>query len=92
MQSVTNFINSLGGNYYKHYIINSNTEVIDFDKYNLKVYYNNEYYYELDINEIHLKRREIINNIRDLYENAISENICKLVYTGYRSLRVFFEI
>ncbi|MBY8962084.1 hypothetical protein KJK34_04890 [Flavobacterium sp. D11R37] len=73
MKSVTNFINSLGDNYYSFFIIQSDAEVVDFTRYDLKVFYNNNYYYELNLDEIHLKRREILNNVRDKYQKALSE-------------------
>lgn len=73
MKSVVSFINYVGQNHYLSLLVKSDEETIDFDKYDLKVLYNNNYYYELTIEEIHFKRREIIANIRDLYIKAISE-------------------
>lgn len=73
MKAVNSFIKSLGVNYYLDFIINPNSEEVYNSDYNLPVYYQNKFYYELSRNEIHLKRREIINEVKNLYENALSE-------------------
>ena len=73
MKNVNSFIKLLGENYYLHLIIDANTENIDFRKYFLPVNYQNYTYYELKINEIHLKRREIINRIKSKFQDALSE-------------------
>lgn len=73
MKNVNSFIKLLGENYYLNLIIDANTESIDFTKYHLPVKYQNYYHYELKFNNIHLKRREIINNVKQLYQDALSE-------------------
>jgi hypothetical protein len=73
MKSVNYFIKSLGENYYLDFIIDPNSEKVYNSAYALPVYYQNKFYYELCENEIHLKRREIISNVKSLYENALSE-------------------
>ena len=73
MKSVNTFIKALSENYYLDFIIDANTEEIDFQKYKLLVTYNNSYYYELESNAIHLKRKEIIQKVRYLYQEALSE-------------------
>ena len=64
MKNVNSFVKQLGENYYLDCIVDTNNENIDFNKYFLPVNYQNHYYYELRINEIHLKRREIVNKIK----------------------------
>ncbi|TRX43059.1 hypothetical protein [Flavobacterium restrictum] len=73
MKNVNSFIKLLGENYYFDLIIDTQTEGIDFSKYHLPVNYQNNYYYELRSNGIHLKRREIINKIKSQYQDALSE-------------------
>lgn len=75
MKNVNTFIKLLGKNYYFDLIIdvNSNAEDVEFYRYDLPVYYQNKFYYELIPNEIHLKRREIINKVKNQYQDALSE-------------------
>jgi hypothetical protein len=73
MKAVNSFIKSLGENYYLDFIIDPNSEEVYNSAYSLPVYYHNKFYYELSTSEIHLKRREIVNKIKGLYENALSE-------------------
>ena len=73
MKNVNSFIKLLGENYYLSLIIDANTEIIDFAKYYLPVKYQNYYHYELKINEIHLRRREIINKVKSKFQDALSE-------------------
>lgn len=73
MKSVNSFIKALSENYYSEFLTDAIAEEIDFHRYFLPVNYQSHYYYELRINEIHLKRREIINNVKKLYQNALSQ-------------------
>jgi hypothetical protein len=73
MKQVNSFIKSLGENYYFDFITNAVAEEIDFFKYHLPINYQNKHYYELIINEIHLKRREIIEKIKNHYLDALSQ-------------------
>lgn len=73
MKAVNSFIKALGENYYFDFLTDAVAEEIDFFRYYLPVNYQNHYYYELLINEIHLKRREIIDNIKKLYLAALSQ-------------------
>lgn len=73
MKSVNSFIKALSENYYFEFLTDAIAEEIDFHRYFLPVNYQSHYYYELKINEIHLKRREIIDNIKKLYQNALSQ-------------------
>lgn len=91
MKEVLSFINSLGENYYLSLLIQSDAEIIDFNKYDLKIYYNNNFYYELSINEIHLKRREIVNNLRSMYLKAISEIYINLSTKDPEQLETFLH-
>lgn len=73
MKSVNLFIKALSENYYYDFLTDAVAEEIDFHRYFLPVNFQNHYYYELKINELHLKRREIINNVKKLYQNALSQ-------------------
>ena len=73
MKAVNSFIKSLGKNYYLDFIVDPNNEDVYNSAYDLPIYYQNKFHYELSKNEIHLKRRGIINEVKSLYENALSE-------------------
>ncbi len=73
MQSINSFINLLGKNYYSDFLINVNSETIEFDSYGILVKYNSSYYFELNHSEILLKRKEIISSIKEVYHQALSE-------------------
>ncbi|WP_369765267.1 hypothetical protein [Flavobacterium sp. WC2429] len=78
MKAVNSFIKSLGENYYLDFIIDPNNEEVYNSAFSLPVYYQNKFYYELSNNEIHLQRRVIINTVRSLFEDALSEIYIKL--------------
>lgn len=73
MKAVNSFIKALGENYYYDFLTDAVAEEIDFFRYYLPVNYQNHHYYELLINEIHLKRRGIIDNVKKLYLAALSQ-------------------
>ncbi|WP_276974599.1 hypothetical protein [Flavobacterium filum] len=92
MQNINSFITFLGKNYYSDFLINVDSETIDFDSYGILVKYNSSYYYELNHSEILLKRKEIILSIKDLYHKALSEVYSLMLSHDQFKLNSYLEI
>ncbi|WP_418262790.1 hypothetical protein [Flavobacterium faecale] len=92
MQAVSSFIKLLGKNYYSDFIININSEYVDFDKYIMLVKLNGTYFYELSTSEILIRRKEIINNIKEHYQDALNEVSTILLSQDPLKLNSYIEL
>jgi hypothetical protein len=92
MQSINSFINIIGKNYYSEFLINIDSEVIDFSKYDLLVRYNGSFFFELNSNEIFSKRKEIFSSIKEQHQQALSELYSLLLSQDKLKLNSFLEI
>jgi len=92
MQSINSFLNLLGKNYYSEFLINVNSETIDFDSYIILVKYNGTYFYELNNNETLLKRKEIIIEIKEQYQQALNEIYSMLLSQDPSKLNSFLDL
>lgn len=92
MQSINSFINLLGKNYYSDFLINVNSETIDFDSYIVLVKYNGTYFYELNNRETQLKRKEIIYNIKEQYQQALNEIYSMLLSQDPLKLNSYLDL
>lgn len=92
MQSINSFLNLLGKNYYSEFLINVNSETIDFDSYIILVKYNGTYFYELNNNETLLKRKEIITEIKKQYQQALNEIYSMLLSQDPSKLNSYLDL
>lgn len=92
MQSINSFINILGKNYYSEFLINIDSEIIDFKKYDLLVKYNGSFFFELNGNEIYSKRKEIILTIKEQHQQALSELYTLMLSQDKIKLNSYLEI
>ena len=92
MQSINSFLNLLGKNYYSEFLINVNSETIDFDSYIILVKYNGTYFYELNNNETLLKRKEIIIEIKEQYQQALNEIYSMLLSQDPSKLNSYLDL
>lgn len=92
MQSINSFLNLLGKNYYSEFLINVNSETIDFDSYIILVKYNGTYFYELNNNETLLKRKEIIIEIKKQYQQALNEIYSMLLSQDPSKLNSYLDL
>ena len=73
MQSITNFINLLGENYYLDFILEPHSEEIDYEKHFVLVHYQDKKYYEQSHEYIEARQNNIINNLKELFQKSISD-------------------
>lgn len=92
MQSINSFINLLGKNYYSDFLINVNAETIDFDSYIVLVNYKGTYFYELNSDEILLKRKEVIIEIKEHYQQALNEIYAMMLSQDPSKLNSFLDL
>ncbi|WP_026726466.1 hypothetical protein [Flavobacterium sasangense] len=92
MQSINSFINIIGKNYYSEFLINIDSEIIDFKKYDLLVKYNGSFFFELNGNEIFSKRKEIFLTIKEQHQQALSELYSLMLSQDKIKLNSYLEI
>lgn len=92
MQSINSFINIIGKNYYSQFLINVDSEIIDFKKYDLLVKYNGSFFFELNGNEIFSKRKEIFLTIKEQHQQALSELYSLMLSQDKIKLNSYLEI
>lgn len=91
MQSINSFINLLGKNYYSDFLINVNSETIDFDSFIILVNYKGTYFYELNNAEILIKRKEVIIEIKEHYQQALNEIYAMMLSQEPSKLNSFLD-
>ena len=92
MESINSFLNLLGKNYYSEFLINVNSETIDFDSYIILVKYNGTYFYELNNNKTLLKRKEIIIELKEQYQQALNEIYSMLLSQDPSKLNSYLDL
>jgi hypothetical protein len=73
MQNVKSFINLLGKNYYADFLIEIDSETIDFQKYEALVKYQDNFYFELSNSEIIKKQKNSFDELKKSYQEALTE-------------------
>lgn len=92
MQSINSFISLLSKNYYSEFLINLDSEIIDFKKYDLLVSYNGSFFFELNNNEIFSKRIELFVSIKELHQKALNELYSLLLSQDKLKLNSYLNI
>jgi hypothetical protein len=92
MQSINSFINIIGKNYYSEFLINIDSEIIDFKKFDLLVKYNSSFFFELNSNEVFSKRKEIFVTIKEHHQQALSELYSLMLSHDKIKLNSYLEI
>lgn len=91
MKSVKTFIKSLGENYYLDFIVEPYSKLGDYKQHFVLIEYQNNDYYEKNLELIETRQEEIINNIVKQYENALAQIYLKLSTVNSKSLDGFIK-
>ncbi|WP_452603080.1 hypothetical protein [Pontimicrobium sp. MEBiC06410] len=91
MKSVKNFIKALKQNYYIEFLIDPYSSSVEYEKHFVLIKYQNKNYYENNIEFIKIRQREILNDIKKQYENALSQIFLKLATTNSDTFDSFIK-
>lgn len=86
MKVIKALLKELQKNHYVDFIIEPYSELVDFTEHEVLIEYDRKNYYEMRLNSIVTRQNEVIKNVRELFNKALSELFIKLANTDSKNL------
>jgi len=86
MKSIKSLIKALQKNYYLEFLIEPDSDLVDFSEHEVLVEYERANYYKKKLKVIDLIQNDVLKEVRDLYKKSLSELYIKLANTDAKNL------